>query len=218
MENIPFDISCSKSIFDVVKKDKRFLGILTLARFVNALQFCKKAGIDGKASNGYAGARSTINSFLFSASILYEGFLLVGKLAKDFRNLDSFKSGFGVLLRDKKVSTLRKSVLARMRNKFVFHFDQKVAKDSLKHFELSEYKFASGVGKVAGEIFFNLADEAVINYLLQPTPGESDEILAKRYKEILQETIDVMGKFFDASGRLMGDVLADMGFKVTFYR
>jgi hypothetical protein len=217
MENTPYDISCSKSIFDVVKTDERFLGLLTLARFVNALRFCQKAGIDGKESTGYAGARSTINSFLFSASILYEGFLLVEKLGKNFRDLDSFKSGFGVLLRDKKVRTLRKSVLTRMRNKFVFHFDQEVAKESLKNFELPEYKFASGVGKAAGEMVFVLADEAVLNYLLQPTPSEPDEILAKRYKEILQDTIDVMGKFLDAAERLMGDVLKDMGFKVTFH-
>ena len=63
---------------------------------------------------------------------------------------------------------------------------------------------------------FVLADEAVINYLLQPAPRESNESLAKRYKEILQDTTEVTGKFLVASEKLMGDVLKDMGFKVTF--
>ena len=176
MQEKAYDIRCSKAVFDVVKTDARFLGLLILARFVNALRFSQKAGIDGHKSTGYAGARSTVNSFLFSASILYEGFILVEKLATHFRDLDSFKIGFGVLLKDKKVSSIRKSVLGRMRNKFVFHFDQDVAKEALDDLDLPEYKFASGVGKAAGEMVFVLADEAVINYLLQPAPGESNEI------------------------------------------
>jgi hypothetical protein len=131
MENIPYDISCSKAIFDVVKTDARFLSLLTLARFVNALRFAQKAAIDCKGAAGPASARSSINSFLFAASILYEGFHLVEGLGVNFRDLDSFKNGFGVLLRDRKVKTLRESVLYRMRNKFVFHFDENVAKESL---------------------------------------------------------------------------------------
>ena len=216
MQDTAYDIICSNAIFDIVKTDERFLGLLTLARFVNALRFCQQAGIDGKMSTGYTDARSDVNSFLFSASILYEGFLLVEKLATNFRDVDSFKSGFGVLLRDKKVSLMRKSVLNRMRNKFVFHFDQVVAKEALADFDLPEYKFASGVGKAAGEMVFVLADEAVINYLLQPAPGESNDSLTKRYKEILQDTTEVISTFLDAAEKLMGDVLKDMGFKVTF--
>ena len=214
MRDTAYDINCSKAVFDAVKTDERFLVLLTLARFVNALRFCQKAGIDGHKSTGYAGARSTVNSFLFSASILYEGFILVEKLATHFRDVDSFKSGFGVLLRDKKVSSIRKAVFGRMRNKFVFHFDQEVAKETLADFDLPEYKFASGVGKAAGEMVFVLADEAVVNYLLQPAHGESNDSLAKRYKEILQDTTEVMSKFLQASENLMGDVLKDMGFKV----
>lgn len=211
-----YEITCSKAAFDSVKTDERFLCLLTLARFVNALRFCQKAGIDGHKSTRYAGARSTVNSFLFSASILYEGFILVEKLATHFRDVDSFKNGFGVLLRDKKVRSIRKTVLGRMRNKFVFHFDRDVAKEALANFELPEYKFASGVGKAAGEMVFVLADEAVLNYLLQPAYGEGNDSLEKRYKEILQDTAEVMGKFLEASEKLMGDVLKDMGFKVIF--
>ena len=217
MENIPYDISCSKAIFDVVKTDARFLSLLTLARFVNALRFCQKAAIDAKEATGPTGARSSSNSFEFAASVLYEGFLLIEKLGKDFKNLESFKSGFGALLRDKTVKSLRESALKRMRNKFVFHFDKEVAKGSLeKNFELPEYIFASGIGKASGEMYFVLADEVVLHYLLQPTPNESDESLKKRYKQIVQNTTDIMGKFVVAAERLMGEVLTDMGFEVKF--
>ena len=91
-------------------------------------------------------------------------------------------------------------------------------KESLVKFELPEYKFASGIGKAAGEMVFVLADEVVINYLLQPTPNETDDILRERYKQILEDTTEVMGKFFEAAERLMGDVLKDMGFNVKSHR
>ena len=218
MKNIAYDISCSRATFDVVKNDAPFLSLLTLARFVNALRFCQKAGIDAKGTAGPAEARSSVNSFLFVASVLYEGFLLVQKLGKHFRDRYSFKSGFGALLRDKQVRSLRKSVLNRIRNKFVFHFDEEVAKESLEIFELPEYKFASGIGKASGEMVFVLADEVVINYLLQPTQNESDESLRNRYTQILQNTTDIMGKFLVAAETLMGDVLKDMGFSVNIHK
>ena len=167
MKTIAYDISCSKATFDVVKKDARFLSLLTLARFVNALRFCQKAGIDAKGTAGPAGSRSSVNSFLFAASVLYEGFLLVQKLGKHFRDRDSFRSGFGALLRDKKVRSLRESLLNRMRNKFVFHFDEEVAKESLENFDLPEYKFASGIGKASGQMLFypaNLASQIPMSF------------------------------------------------------
>ena len=177
------------------------------------MRFAQKAANYVIGAAGPAGARSNINSFLFGASILYEGLLLVGRLGRNFRDLDSFKSGFGVLLRDKKVKTLRESVLSRMRNKFVFHFDEKVAKESLQNLELPEYNFASGIGKTAGEMVFVLADEMVINYLLQPTPNERDDTLRERYRQIVEDTNEATRKFLEAAEKLMGDVLKNMGFK-----
>jgi hypothetical protein len=214
MEDFAYDITCSKEKFDLLKTDERFLGLLTLARVVNALRFCQKAAIDAKDVPGPAGARSRINSFLYASSVLYEGFLVVEKLGRNFKDLDSFRNGFGVLLRDRAVRSLRESVLNRMRNKFVFHFDPDVAKESFENFELREYKFASGIGKASGEMYFGLADEAVINYLLRPIQNEPDESLKRRYEEILQETTQIMGRFTESAERLMADVLDDMGFTV----
>ena len=220
MENIPYTISCSKAIFDVVKTDERFLDLIILARVVNALHFCHKAGIDAKEYTEYAGARATLNSFLFAASVLHEGFILVERLGKNFKDLDSFKKGFGVLLRDHKVMTLRKKngVLSRTRNKFVFHFDSEMAKESLERFELSEYNFASGTGEATGEMVFVLADEVCINYLLQPAPNDTDDVLRDRYKQILDDTTQVMVKFHKAAEKLIGDVLNDMGFEGKYHR
>lgn len=214
MEEFIYHIACSKEKFDVLKTDERFLGLLTLARVVNALRFCQKAGINAKDTFGPAGARSRINSALYASSVLYEGFLVVEKLGRYFKDLDSFKTGFGALLGDKTVRSFRETALKRMRNKFVFHFDPDVARESFDHFELPEYKFASGIGKASGEMYFGLADEAVMNYLLQPAENESNESLKGRYEKILQDNTQLMGRFTESAERLIADVLDGMGFTI----
>lgn len=98
-----------------------------------------------------------------------------------------------------------------MRNKFVFHFDRAVAQDALKDFELPSYRFSSSLGEASGEMYFGLADTAVINYLLQPKPEESDEDLRLRYLKMIQDITDLMGKFTDAAAQLMTEALVDMG-------
>src|SRR5262245_53517986 len=101
-----------------------------------------------------------------------------------------------------------------MRNKFVFHFDVTVAKEALKEFQLPEYKFASGIGKAGGEMYFGLADEAMLNYLLELVQNEPEENLKQRYEKILQEIVELMGRFIISAERLMADVLRNMGFFV----
>jgi hypothetical protein len=212
MEKRNWEISCTKEEFEKIKTDDRFLGLLTLSIVVNALRFCQKAVIDAKGNSSPSGVRTRIHSFLFASSILYEGFLLIAKLSKRYKDLDSFKNGFATLLRDKSVREFRTSILKRARNKFVFHFDEDVQKESIKTVELQTINFASGYGNTSGETYFNLADEIAINYLLQPKENESNDSLKKRYIKILQEALTIMDKFSFFAEELMADVLKDMGF------
>jgi len=214
MKDFEYQIKCSKATFDHLKTDERFLSLLTLSRVVNALRFCQKAAIDAKNSHGPSSARSRANSALFASSVMYEGLRTATNLGKYFKDLDSFKNGFGALLKDEKIKLFRQTTLKRMRNKFVFHFDDDVMVESFKNFELSEYIFAAGVGKSTGEMYFVLADDAVFNYLLEPAKNESNESLMNRYKEILQNATELMQKFTESAERLMADVLIEMGFTI----
>lgn len=210
-----WDIACSQETFSRLKTDERFLALLTLARVINALRFCQGAALYSKDVPGPAGVRTHINSFLFAGSVLYEGFLAVEQLALHFRDLDSYRNGFGNLLKDRSIQSLRQSVFHRMRNKFVFHFDKDVAKEAFDDFQLPAYKFASGIGKKSGEMYFGLADEAVLNYLLQPAANEPDESLKERFKKILQDTTQLMGRFVESAEYLMSDVIDNLGFTLT---
>ena len=214
MENIQdrvWDITCTKEIFDTLRTDERFLNLLTLARFFNALRFCQQPVIGAIKSDKPSASRQSINSFLFASSVLYEGFLLVERLGQYFKDLDSFKNGFAVLLRDKKVKTIRETTLKRMRNKFVFHFDRDLALEALKDFELQNYRFATGFGKASGELYYGLADEAVMNYLLQPQCNDSDSELNKRLRTMIKDITELMGQFTEAAVRLIAEVLLTMG-------
>lgn len=203
MSEINYDISCSESIFDTIKSDDRFLKMLILARCVNGLKFCLKSFLDTKDKTGPLAVGIIFNSVLFSSSVLYEGFLLIDRLARDFRDLDSFKNGFDVLLRDKNVRQLRDTLLNRMRNKCVFHFDNDVPQESLTNFKLPEYKFASGTGMSSGGMWFTLADEVVLNYLLQPEKDETDDELKKKYIKFLQEVSITISRFNESAEKLI---------------
>jgi hypothetical protein len=214
MNDFEFKIKCSKETFEKLKIDERFLSLLTIARVVNALRFCQKAGMDAKNSQGPSSAGSIANSALFASSVMYEGLRAAEKLGKHFKDIDSYKNGFGALLKDRKIKTFRQTALKRMRNKFVFHFDLDVMAESFKNFDLSEYIFAAGVGKTSGEMYFVLADDAVFNYLLEPEENESDESLKNRYIEILRNSTDLMQKFTESTEKLMTEVLTEMGFTI----
>jgi hypothetical protein len=209
-----WEICCTSDEFEKVKSDESFLGILTLARCVNALRFCQKAVLDCKGAPHPSGARTSINLFLFAGSILYEGFLLIERLGRYYKDLESFRKGFGTLLRDKAVTELRHSILKRARNSFVFHFDDSVAKESLQTFEVPTICFASGYGDATGEMYFGLADEIAIYYLLKPEENETDDSLRKRHAKIVKETTEVIGKFTQSAEFLMADVIKGMGFIV----
>ena len=217
-KNFEFKIKCSKETFKVLKTDERFLSLLTIARVVNALRFCQKAGIDAKNSQGLSSAGSIANSALFASSVMYEGLRAAEKLGKHFKDIDSYKNGFGALLKDKKIKSFSQTALKRMRNKFVFHFDSNVMAESFRNFELPEYIFAAGVGKTSGEMYFVLADDAVFNYLLEPEENESDESLQNRYIEILRNSTGLMQKFTESAENLMVEVLPEMGFAIETIR
>jgi hypothetical protein len=214
MENVDnklWDIECTPETFESLKSDERFLSLLALARFTNAIRFCQQPAISASKSDSPAASRQIINSFLFASAVLYEGFLLVERLGKHFHDLDSFKKGFGALLRDKKVKELRKSFLYQMRNRFVFHFDDVVAKDALKNFKLPNYKFASCLGNTSGEMYFNLADEAVMNYILQSESKEFDDDPENRLPKLTQDITELMVNFALSADRLMVEALPGMG-------
>lgn len=210
MEEFSYEIIFSQEIFNHLKQDDRFPVILALARTVNALRFCQKAAIDSKGIGGPTESRAIINSFLFAASVIYEGLRMIEKNRGSIEDLNSYKTDFEVFKKDSSIKKLRNTVLKKIRNQFVFHFDPIIMKKSLKNFELDLYVFAAGKGKAAGEMYFGLADEVAMNYIINPSKDDSKEIQKKRYLKIVQETTELMEKFTDFFERLIVEYMEVM--------
>lgn len=206
-----WDISCTKDIFDTLRTDEKFLDLLTLARLLNALRFCQQSVIDVRNSDRPSASRQRVNSFLFASSVLFEGFKLAGKLGEYFRDFESYRNGFEVLLKDRKIKNLRAKELKKIRNKVVFHFERGVLTEVLKDFDPQNYRFVSSFGRTSGELHYGLADVAVMKYLFQQQPGETEEALNKRFLALLEDITELMGKFTEAAELLIAEALVPMG-------
>lgn len=199
-------IFTSEENFDALRSDRKFARLLNLARTVNAVYFCFNSLLDYSGDETPAGQRQHINAFLFAAGVLHEGFAVAERLEKHFGDRDSYREGFGQLLADSKTQQFRKTVLKRMRNKFVFHYDKDVAERTLKTLELNEYVFATGTGGKRRGTYYNLADEIVINYLLDDVPADQQDSF---FRDTLKSIGETLSRFVDCADALIGDVLSE---------
>ncbi len=204
-----WEVYISKEDFEKIKSDARFAALIPLARVVNALKFCFQTLIEYGNDNTPSGQRQHINSFLFACGILYEGLKIANVLGKHFGDRDFFRNGFGQLLKSKETKRLNETVLNSMRNKLVFHFDEDVAPAVLKNLDLELYAFASSAGSKSGEVYYNLADEVAINFILGE-PGSKEEEL-RIFKEALQSISGVLTEYVNSADLLIAHVLKEMG-------
>ena len=201
-------LSCSSTLFNSLKQDDKFKSILNLARICNSLVFCNTCILKFKNKYNPSGYRQVINSFLFASAVLYEGFIVADNLGKYFNTHKAFRKGFAILLKNKKLKQFRQNILCKMRDKFVFHFDESVVAESLKKYTSPSYTFMVGRGSKNSEIYYILADEISLNYILKDISSSSQK---KELEKILKTTVDLIVKFTDAANQLICEVLLEMG-------
>ena len=188
--------------FEMLRDDRRFRLLLTLGRIINALRFCHMAVVN--ENSPFRGNR--INSFLFMSAVLYEGIKVARNLGRYFRELDSFKTGIGALLRDKDTQDLWDTSLNRLRNKLVFHFDGGAAQDALQDIILPSYRFAASDGPKGNQSYYVLADEVFMHFLVKQH-GSLGNQLTDQATDLIRRTTDLGIRFIDASQRLIAEAL-----------
>jgi len=204
----------SKENFNQLRSNPHLASLLTLARVVNALRFCFRVLIDFSGDKSPAGQRQHINALLFSTSVLYGGLQLTDTLTKHFGSRASFQEGFAPLLAESRTENLRTKVLKPWRDKTVSHFDRDVASKTINSFnlDLPSYLFVTASGHKTGDLYYNLADEVAINFILGERTSKEEE--NQRFAEILKDTSDVLTRFVSAADALIVDVLGEMGWLV----
>jgi hypothetical protein len=213
MSNYPerWEVYISKEEFEMLRSDASFLALLPLARVVNALRFCFQTLLEHSSDDKPSGLRQHINSFLFACGVLYEGLKIANTLGKQFGSRKSFRDGFGKLLKSKETKKLNETVLNPMRNKLVFHFDEDVAPSVLKNLDLERYAFATADGSKSGEIYYDLADEVAINFIIGEPGSRAEE--DRVFREILKGVSIVMTEYVNSADSLIVDVLKDLNWK-----
>lgn len=216
LQNKCWKIICPENKFNKLRREEKFWALLTLARIVNSLHFCQIPALDAQNEDTPSSKRQLTNSFLFACSVLYEGLKVADTLGRYFKELPSFQCGFAALLKDPKTKKLRNTLLKKLRNKSVFHFDSEVAEKGLKNLNLPHYTFVSGYGTSTKEIYFDLADNSFISFLLSEQYPDSDP--KKVWQEFVVVITDLMGKFSKSAQTLIEDVLFETGWRLETNR
>jgi hypothetical protein len=202
------EIYLSKEEFNKLLSDSRLTPLLVLARVVNTLLFCSHVLLGASEDDSPTGRRQHINSFLFACGVLYEGLKVANTLGKHFKDRDSFRDGFGQLLKDQETKKLQGTVLDTLRNKIAFHFDEDVVSTTVKNLGFPTYIFASGIGSRTGDIYYNLADESALNFILGEPMTEEEEM--RIFGEALESVAKVLTAYVDSANKLIADVLLEM--------
>ena len=203
-----WEIYLSKEEFDKIRSDPRLAILLNLARTVNALTFCFRSLLQSTNDSTPAGQRHYFNSFLFACGILYEGLKVANTLGKRFGDRDSFRKGFGRLLKDKETKRLQETVLNSMRNKIVFHFEADAMSTTLNELDLNSYSFAIGQGSTSGEAYYKLADDIAINFIIGSPGTHEDEV--QLFRATAKGITQILSGFVAAANDLIADILKEM--------
>src|SRR5882672_5457093 len=93
--------SCTPEQFLALRTRPDFQQLVALGRWANA---CRSivAAIPEHPSTTIAANRQKFSSILFIHALLYEGWELVKRMTKHYRTYDSWKNGFGKILKDRR--------------------------------------------------------------------------------------------------------------------
>lgn len=195
--------------FEQIKSDSEFLEIVTLARITNALQFCLHVLIQSNEDLSNIGHRQRFNAFLYTAATLHEGIDTLKRLCRTLRLRKSFQTGFKVFFRDKDIRRVRREVLRPLRNQHVFHFEHPELSRVLITLRLPRYVFQSSKDDKIGSVFFNLADDVVLNWITGDLGDPKREEMV--FRSVIKDVMKASRGFILSAHELIGEVVLEKG-------
>ena len=199
----------TRTDFDRVRSDPRLPPLLALSRCLNSLRYSQTALMRPLEYQTPRARRERFAAFFYAGALLFEGVTIAEQLGKHFRALPAYRDHMKPVLANPSFTKLRSTMLKKLRDKTVFHFDEDVAATVLAHLDLKEYVFSSGKGRAAGDIYHELGDEVVVHYLIGKTDTEA-EFLGK-LDDFMTEVTRLFTDFTSAAERLIPEVLSEMG-------
>jgi hypothetical protein len=208
MPRSDWQIVMTQEKFKTLVHDRRLAAVVRLARLANALTVGRWALVAPLTWQSPRLRRERFSALFYTGAVLYEGLRVARDMGRDFRHLAQYQK-VKALLGDKDVGKFTKRYLRRLRNKVAFHFDAKPIVGQLPNLGGDEQVFASGRGKRVDDIYFDLADDVVTEYLLGV--GPSDAAYMHRLDEFMTGTSDLFRRFMLAIHPLIPAALVEMG-------
>jgi hypothetical protein len=208
----PWLARLSKVRYASLLDSPRFHRALTLAHIANSLRFAQAAAFADRSNDSPAATRQRAGSFFYLTGILAEGLMFAERLGQFFKDLPSF-AGIKELLRDPATDQLRRTYLTKARNEAIFHNDDSVVAETLPTFRLDEYVFASGIGALGPELYFDLSDS--VYFVYATGPATSPEDFRRLFRERLSQVVGLSQRFVLAIEALLGDELANLGVELV---
>src|SRR6266550_4461162 len=202
-----WQVSCTPEQFLALRTQPDFQQLVALARWANAYRTIA-AAIPKRAKTTPAGHRQKRNTILFISALLYEGWELVKRMRQHYRTYDSWKKGFGPILKDGRFVRLVENRLGPLRSQTVFHFfEAETARRLAEHEPDGPVVFVTAQDNDGLEVSYDLADIIATRTLCgDPAPESALELfsLAEDIGALLTQLAPL---FFKATDELIVEAL-----------
>jgi hypothetical protein len=194
-----------------LRTNPAFVELIRLARVVNSLTLSYPPLLASLEDQSPRARRERFAAMLNAAALLHEGLHTAQSLGQHFRELRQYREEFAVLFSDPELRKFRAEVLDKIRDELVFHFDRGSLAAGLSRFPDGETQVAVTARREwsQGEIYFDIADDALLGYLFGDAPSEAEYL--DRVANLLERTTDLFNRFMRAAHRLIPAALYEMG-------
>ena len=162
----------TKDQFNSLKKDVKFINALRLSRIVNAIRASQSMVtkfINDKTSSGY---RDKFEAIQYYGAVLYESLKTFHRMKEQFNQLDEYKANsadINYLCKEfENKSSFTRTILAKIRDKLVFHFDEDVFRKTISDMDLPSDELIIVEGDLGTNIDTNYSATTMLyfNYLI----------------------------------------------------
>lgn len=171
-----YQVKISKELFGKIRKETRFVAMINLGRYSNALMSILSNFDPFKEPQTNAERRNQLSYLWISAGLLYEAIKSIKELEKNFSDDSLFKETFGELLTKPGFSDDFYKELRNLRNETSFHFGCKVVKERLNTLELDDWVLFSTDSPKSVDSHFELSSEINIRFWARHAVTHEDRL------------------------------------------
>ena len=167
-----FKIFITKNQFNSLKNNEKFIDAIRLSRITNAIRASQSLILRTIKDKSIRGLRDKFEVILYYGAVVYEGIKTFYDMLDRLKILDEYINNIqdiNYLCREYDGKTsFTKTILARIRDKLVFHFDMDVFKKAILNMDLPSEEFILLEGESNSNIDVNAPSTTMLyfNYLI----------------------------------------------------